>query len=618
MNIGWHFPESGGGVYDGFNDSGIETFAGNRFQSLAREVLQNSLDAKDAKAGDGKVTVEFDVFRIAGDDFPGRETLIGAVQNCSKSPAVRDNSKASSFFKRAEKILKGASIRCLRIRDIGTTGLRGKPDDPQGQWGAITKGRGISAQKASTAGGSYGIGKNAPFAVSDLRTVFYSTRYKENGKTVERAQGKSIFTGQPSQGGYTSGTGFYGVVEKALPLEDKSIPGILRNHADGTQILVAGFSGGKDWQGRITAAVVANFFYAIDKKMLEVLLQDDGGEPFIISASSLSEILEDNRIAKYDGVEDAGIYYRVSKESENERDMQVQHLGACRLWTLISPGLPRKVALLRKTGMLITDEQKRLKKWPGFSDFASVCICNSDDGNELLRSMESPQHNAFEPDRLDDPEQKKKGEKALKALVDKIRKNVKKLAMPETSGTIALSHLEEFFPDQNPDETLPGEGEERDLEGAPFYQPKPIKVKPESLINAGKDGDDGGGDGWKSGDGTGTGGSGGDKSGRKSVAPVNIEKVRVLRASDDGRKKTIMFTPLESGEAKIALHIAGDSGLERLPISEVHKGGTLATSRTSVVTVNMKDGKRTSVDVTLQEPIMEAIAVAAFKNREKA
>jgi len=615
MNIGWHFPVSGGGVYDGFNDSGIETFAGNRFQSLAREVLQNSLDAK---AGEDKVTVEFDVVRIAGDDFPGRETLIGAVQNCSKSPAVRADPKASGFFKRAEKILKGDGIPCLRIRDIGTTGLQGKPNDPQGQWGAITKGRGISAQKASTAGGSYGIGKNAPFAVSDLRTVFYSTRYKENGKAVERAQGKSILTGQPLRDGYTTGAGFYGVVDGTLPLEDKNIPALLRNKVDGTQILVAGFSGDKDWQDRITAAVVANFFYAIDQEMLEVLIQGESGDPLIIEASSLSEVLRDRRIAQDDGVKNAGIYYRVSKESENERDMQVQHLGACRLWTRIGESLPKKVALLRKTGMLITDEQRGLKKWPGFSDFASVCICNGDDGNEMLRSMESPQHNAFEPDRLDDPEQKKKGEKALKALVDKIRKNIKALAVPETSGTTALTELEKFFPDQNPDETLPGEGEERDLEGAPFYQLKPIKTKPESLIDVGEDGDEGGGGGQEPGGGTGTGGSGDNKGGRKSTASANIEKVRVLHTSDDARNKTIMFTPLESGEAKIALHIAGDSGLERLPISEVRKGGTLATSRTSVITVNMKDGKRMFVEVTLQEPVMEAIAIVAFKNQEKA
>jgi len=298
--------------------------------------------------------------------------------------------------------------------------------------------------------------------------------------------------------------------------------------------------------------------------------------------------------------------------------MQVQHLGACRLWTRIGESLPKKVALLRKTGMLITDEQRGLKKWPGFSDFASVCICNGDDGNEMLRSMESPQHNAFEPDRLDDPEQKKKGEKALKALVDKIRKNIKALAVPETSGTTALTELEKFFPDQNPDETLPGEGEERDLEGAPFYQLKPIKTKPESLIDVGEDGDEGGGGGQEPGGGTGTGGSGDNKGGRKSTASANIEKVRVLHTSDDARNKTIMFTPLESGEAKIALHIAGDSGLERLPISEVRKGGTLATSRTSVITVNMKDGKRMFVEVTLQEPVMEAIAIVAFKNQEKA
>ena len=47
-----------------------------------------------------------------------------------------------------------------------------------GQWHRLVKMTGQSAKNSNTAGGSYGIGKHAPFAVSGLRTIFYSTRYK--------------------------------------------------------------------------------------------------------------------------------------------------------------------------------------------------------------------------------------------------------------------------------------------------------------------------------------------------------------------------------------------------------------------------------------------------------
>lgn len=43
--VGWEFPVDGGDQWQGFNDPGIEHFRGNPFGSLARELIQNSLDA---------------------------------------------------------------------------------------------------------------------------------------------------------------------------------------------------------------------------------------------------------------------------------------------------------------------------------------------------------------------------------------------------------------------------------------------------------------------------------------------------------------------------------------------------------------------------------------------
>ena len=47
--IGWKFPPTSGGSGDGFNDSGIAHFKGSPISSLARETIQNSLDARKSR-----------------------------------------------------------------------------------------------------------------------------------------------------------------------------------------------------------------------------------------------------------------------------------------------------------------------------------------------------------------------------------------------------------------------------------------------------------------------------------------------------------------------------------------------------------------------------------------
>ena len=46
-DFGWRFPPTNGGRVDGFNDPGIAHFSGSPYSSLARETIQNSLDARD-------------------------------------------------------------------------------------------------------------------------------------------------------------------------------------------------------------------------------------------------------------------------------------------------------------------------------------------------------------------------------------------------------------------------------------------------------------------------------------------------------------------------------------------------------------------------------------------
>ena len=47
MNGNWFFPIAEGGTKYGLNDSGVETFLDDTLESLVRESIQNSLDAKN-------------------------------------------------------------------------------------------------------------------------------------------------------------------------------------------------------------------------------------------------------------------------------------------------------------------------------------------------------------------------------------------------------------------------------------------------------------------------------------------------------------------------------------------------------------------------------------------
>ena len=611
MSIGWRFSSSDDGIFDGFNDAGIETFTGARYDGLAREIIQNSLDAT---MDESKVTVEFDFVKIARKDFLGADELLKAMKQCKKE--CKDE-KGKVFFENAVQVMQKPRIPCLKISDSGTTGLRGNYRKREGQWYAITKTRGISEKgDNTTAGGSFGIGKNAPFAVSSLRTVFYSTLYENDSTNIFRAQGISILMSHEIDGGeYTRATGFYGKTDGCLPIEGSDIPDILRPHKQGCVVFIPGFVTESKWWQKIMATVVSNFFCAITQGKLDVLIQNESEDVEVIDQESLDEcfqkIINDPEI-DHEKVKNSYDYYQAMSKSGTCKEAELSHLGHCQMWVSAQEGLPKRVALLRKTGMLITDDQAGLKRWAGRSDFVGVFMCDSDKGNSLLRDMENPQHNAFEPERAI-PNQRKKCKNALDELVKWVRKNVDKLAKPEKTEVTSVDELSDFFPDINPKETISGDDGERDIEGSPIYSPKPLKrTKPKAESLEDEDGDDGGssedeGDGGGSdqpgggpGHGEGTGGTGA----RGSKPTVGLENVRIVVDAIDPKKRRVYFTPMKSGKIDITLAIMGDDGnTENVSFDDA--------SSDNYISVDVKAGERRSIDVTLKDIMNDSVAVKA-------
>lgn len=184
----WNFPSNNYGQIFGIADSGVETFKGTPIKSLAREICQNSLDA--ALENNEPTRIEFKTFELDPRKIPDYNGLEDALNRALDFWSQQKSTKAKTFFKQALAVMHKPTITCLRISDFNTSGLVGSREEYNSPWCNLTKSSGAS-DKSGSNGGSFGIGKFAPYACSSIRTVFYSTSDKEG---VCASQGVSRLT----------------------------------------------------------------------------------------------------------------------------------------------------------------------------------------------------------------------------------------------------------------------------------------------------------------------------------------------------------------------------------------------------------------------------------------
>ena len=175
----WTFAPNAMGEVEGPNNAGISAFTSDRAGSLVRELLQNSMDARADAAK--PVSVSFSLENLPADnlDLGGlRDSLQASIDSDDNDERHRKQ------FGRGLRVLDAAirdrAIPALVVADSNTTGApdaNGRKD----KWHNLTKSQGKSEKDARDAGGSFGIGKHATFAATDLRTVLYSTAYEIHG-----------------------------------------------------------------------------------------------------------------------------------------------------------------------------------------------------------------------------------------------------------------------------------------------------------------------------------------------------------------------------------------------------------------------------------------------------
>lgn len=182
MSKTWHFPLANRVQSLGLSGSGTDQFSNEPINNLAREIIQNSLDAR---VGNNPVVVEFHKFNTSVDSFPGINSfgqyVIDVYNQITKNQKADEKEKA--FISNVLMAINQKEICWLRISDFNTSGLFGSstPANQNTPWFAFINGAGKN-QKAEYSGGSRGLGKNAIFANSLIRTMFVST-YTNNPDT---------------------------------------------------------------------------------------------------------------------------------------------------------------------------------------------------------------------------------------------------------------------------------------------------------------------------------------------------------------------------------------------------------------------------------------------------
>jgi len=610
------------GEEEGLSDAGIETFRDDPYASCAREAGQNS---RDAGLNNGApVRMTFDLIQGSQRELPFYDSLAEALDCCRHQAQTE---KETEFFKNACGVMSKAVLPILRISDFNTKGLVGPPEKSGSVFHSLLKSSGVSKKNSETSGGSYGIGKNANFAVSDLQTVLYSTRYKDDsGENVFAAQGKvKLVSHRDAQGVHRRATGYWGFPDGFRAITEESlVPEWMGRSEIGTSIFCVGFRESEDWAERMTYSLVSNFFVAVQSGDME--FEVDSGR-VKINSNTLEGLLShpdikgaSEKSADTSELEFARQLHRcLVSEMATENIMSIPDLGEVKVRILKEVGMPRRVGFVRN-GMLITDNLRNFghafTRFNG-ADFIVLVQPYNDAASKLFKKLENPAHNAFSAQRLSDPASRLAAEKAMRKLGDKLRALIKKHTRTQTEDALPLDELGKYFSHGGKSDSVSDSATESDPE---TYTYSAARVQTRKASISGGNGNRGGQTGAYHGNNKSKpAGAGGRQSNPGTTpytgpsnrqTPIELADVR-NRIIPDSRgttkRRTLYFSSPVTGLIELSLQATGINNPESLsPIDA--DGASISNDKISLY---VKSGERNALLVEFDEPYDGPIDVNA-------
>lgn len=433
QKIGWYFPDNKGGQEEGFENQGINQFKMSPYGKLAREIIQNSYDAK-IKDEDKKVRVEFKLVKMEKSRIPNLDSIKESIN--ASAEYFPESERLNKFRQVANEKFDSDTIDVLKISDYNTTGLVGIEQRINSAWYGLIKSSGNST-KSGVSGGSYGSGKHAAFVFSYFRTILYGTYVKNEGYAF---QGKSILCTHIKDGVVKGNIGYWGNIteDECRPIRNQEqMDEFYRRNVTGTDLYIIGAKLEEEkWVDNIIYSVIENFWKLIIEDKLEVIIVNNG-DTINIDSKNIRGFAqlgkqENARIDEHD-IFNAYKFIELNdsvKEirygsicSENDVELKIAKL----------PQYPeKKILKMRDTEMKINIFSPRKRP----VNFIGILIATGVELNKQLRESEPQTHDAWNADNIEDESYRKKVRETIKKLDNWLNEQIDSLSY--------VDDLEEF------------------------------------------------------------------------------------------------------------------------------------------------------------------------------
>ena len=522
----------------GIADNDIDGFLKNLLASVNRECAQNSNDESKTRP----VKMSFDMLDVPVAEIPDIASFRNIVNQCYEDAVSTKSKKGQEFFKNAQKVLSKELIKVLVISDEGTWGAGGE-FKKGGKFYTLVVSKGRTDKDNIYSAGSFGIGKNAAFAGSELRCVFYASNYDEEGKYY--CMGKSVLTSWSNDDNQNMShkVFFGGEGKKLVPeISAERTPYWLNKEERGLSLAIVAprIELKEGWVHGYIASLISNFFVAIHDGDIQFSLD---GNKVVLNKNTVLGYFADQKVIN--AAESSGEFERL-KSAEHCIDafttkefisefLPVKNLGEFEILIKVAEGLPKKVCFIRN-GMYITDTLKRFGKplirFPNTKDFIVIVRPKKidDTSSEIIKRMENPEHNELTTSYIADEGEVKKLKSSMHSLEAGVRSIIKKHAKMEVTETRAIEELREFFPDPGGDTETNDSSHELDPTAITTY---PRKTKGDKDSGAQTRGGKKGGKGRRGGKKSKTNGkkkTGNDK-GKNKVISIHCHSVKTADSS---------------------------------------------------------------------------------------
>ena len=402
MEYKWHFSDESSQSNKSVDKFADSKFSIDRWTSFSREIIQNSLDARDNQ--NEPVEVVFDLNkRIRLDDIPGGQYIKSVLEKCA---TTAENKQTRQVYQKGVEILSKPYVYCLKVSDFNTVGVKTGRNEA---WGALVFDEGITKKQRPGSAGSHGVGKKVPFIISACNTVFYATKNKYDIDGITHSdllvQGKTaLINWTDDNGTLKCPEGWFGRInptytsplDKILPLNGEETnevnPYFSRKDRFGTDVTIIGVNAyGKEDEIKeaVISSILENFFVAIKEQKLKVTVfgkeihsgnVDTIFRSFYKATGALKNSMNDLlRIYSYEPV-----FLPVKRYSTE--------IGKIRLYfEAVSESNKKYYTIVRDHGMKICES------YISSADkaFSAIAVVEGQELNELLSSLENAAHDDF-------------------------------------------------------------------------------------------------------------------------------------------------------------------------------------------------------------------------------